>query len=161
DNWRRSVPTPPELRAEAAERGFSARDAVGRGLSAPSSPTLTRIPTMVTLAAAVGLLLYGRIPQFADYHAFADQRVLAGLPHGADVLSNIVFAIVGVWAALRLARSKGIGLAGSKGARPTGCSDDRAMQRQGDGAYLVFVCALILTAAGSAYYHLAPDNSRL
>jgi predicted membrane channel-forming protein YqfA (hemolysin III family) len=105
----------------------------------------TRIPTVVTVAAAVGLLFYGRIPQFADYHTFADPRVVDGIPHGADVLSNIGFAIVGAWGVLQLT--------GSKRTRSAKCS--------GDGAYLVFACALILTAAGSAYYHLAPDNSRL
>jgi len=59
-----------------------------------------------SLAAAVlGLVaLFGpALEQPADYHAFADQRTLAGIPHALDVLSNLAFASWG-WAGLRLMR---------------------------------------------------------
>ena len=32
------------------------------------------------------------------YHAFADQRGWLGIPHAADVLSNLFFALIGAWA---------------------------------------------------------------
>lgn len=109
-------------------------------------PTLLRAgfaPTALTVLAALGFVAYGRIPQFADYHAFADQRSLLGIPHGADVLSNIGFALAGIW----------------------GVTVWRRMRREqtwraGQGC-LVLAAALILTAAGSAFYHVAPDNHRL
>ena len=55
---------------------------------------------LVSLAAllALGLLLHGPIAQWASYHAFADQRGWHGIPHAADVLSNLPFALIGAWA---------------------------------------------------------------
>jgi predicted membrane channel-forming protein YqfA (hemolysin III family) len=108
-------------------------------------------PTVVTVLAALGLVAYGRIPQFADYHAFADQRILLGIPRGADVLSNVGFAIVGLWA-----------LAVWWPMRPfDGAQGRHAQTWNARTAYALFAAALVLTAAGSAFYHLAPDNDRL
>lgn len=101
------------------------------------------LPTVVTVAAAVALLLHGPILQFADYHAFADQRVLFSVPHACDVLSNAGFAVVGLW-----------GLVVQRG-RP------RHALPPGNAGYLLFMSALVLTAAGSGYYHLAPGDARL
>jgi hypothetical protein len=103
---------------------------------------MRRLPGIITAGAAAALLVYGSIPQPAEYHAFADQRPLLGVPNGGDVLSNVGFAIVGLWGARRLWRSRDGLLAGRSG-------------------YAVFFAALVLTAAGSAFYHLSPDNSRL
>jgi hypothetical protein len=61
------------------------------------STLIRSAPTVITVAAALGLVVDGRIAQFANYHAFADQRMLLGIPHGADVLSNLGFAVVGLW----------------------------------------------------------------
>lgn len=89
------------------------------------------------------LIAAGPIAQLPDYHAFADTRTIAGLAHGADVLSNLGFLLVGVyglWGALRSPPQE----SGQSGA-----------------AYAVFCCALIATAAGSSWYHLLPDDARL
>jgi hypothetical protein len=102
------------------------------------------LPTIVTLAAVVLLLLHGPLVQPPHYNDFADQSVLFGIPHAGDVLSNLGFAIVAIWGWIRL--------------RPQ--RDHRAL-RQGWPGYALFLLALLLTAAGSAYYHLAPDNQRL
>jgi hypothetical protein len=100
---------------------------------------------MVTVAGAIGFAAHGRIAQFADYHAFADQRIILGIPHGPDVLSNVGFAVVGAWGFWRLRHGQ--------------TSID---ERHGyTTAHLLFLLALVLTAGGSAFYHLAPDNSRL
>jgi hypothetical protein len=64
-----------------------------------------RLSLFITLAAAVGLLAYGRIAQPAGYHAFADQRILFGIPRGADVLSNAGFAIISWCSCCRLRSS--------------------------------------------------------
>lgn len=92
--------------------------------------------------AALGLAFHGPIAQWPHYHEFADTRSWLGIPHAADVLSNLPFAAVAAWAALRLASAQA----------PLGPS------RAG---YLAFVVALGLTAIGSSYYHWAPDDARL
>lgn len=58
---------------------------------------------------------------------------------GPDVLSNIGFAVAGIWAWL--------------------CA--RKRHTAGRPGYLLFAAALVMTAAGSAYYHLRPDDARL
>lgn len=97
--------------------------------------TLVRwLPSAAIVAAALAMLAHGPIPQLQDYHAFADRRAWLGIPNAADVLSSIPFALVGLWALLR---------------------------RRDSLAWSVFDMALLLTAAGSSYYHLAPDDGRL
>jgi hypothetical protein len=101
-------------------------------------------PFFTVLAAVlliVALGLAGPIAQPVNYHAFADQRMLFGIPNGGDVLSNIGFLLTGVWGLLHASRAKR-----GDPARP---------------AYIVFFVALVLTAFGSGWYHLAPDNVRL
>ncbi len=67
--------------------------------TAPRSTHHGARPLLVLAALlALGLLLHGPIPQWASYHQFADQRGWHGLPHAADVLSNLPFALIGLWA---------------------------------------------------------------
>lgn len=106
-------------------------------------PMRVRLPSFVTLAAVGLLLLHGPIAQWPDYHDFADRSVLFGIPQAGDVLSNLGFALVGAWGLLRL--------------RPR----DHPRLRAGWPGYRLFLVALVLTAIGSAWYHLAPDNARL
>lgn len=103
-----------------------------------------RLPSIITLGAVVGLLLYGPIPQLPDYHAFADRREVFGVPHWGDVISNAGFAVVGIWGLRVLLTSRRVtpGRAGSLG-------------------YGVFFTSLVLTAFGSSFYHWAPDSDRL
>jgi hypothetical protein len=93
------------------------------------------IPAGLVLLVAVAMFLHGPIPQFAHYHDFADSRAWLGIPNAGDVLSNVAFAVVGLWGfwALRDKRHR----------------------------YRLFLWAVVLTAFGSAFYHLAPDNDRL
>ncbi|HEY7096611.1 MAG TPA: hypothetical protein VH437_07805 [Terriglobales bacterium] len=97
---------------------------------------------------ACGLLL-PRIPQPASYHNFADQRSWMGIPNFGDVASNLPFAIFGIWGLIFLFNRNDeqfrIAFANKKERIP----------------YLVAFAGLLLTAFGSAYYHLAPDNARL
>jgi ribosomal protein L20 len=44
---------------------------------------------------AAGLWMQGPIAQWANYHAFADDRAWLGVPNAANVLSNLPFLIVG------------------------------------------------------------------
>jgi len=106
--------------------------------------TLRWVPTVLTVAAGTLLLLHGPVAQPPDYNDFADQSVLWGIPHAEDVLSNISFAVVAIWGWLRL--------------RP---HRHHAALRRGWDGYRLFLIGLLLTAGGSAYFHLAPDNARL
>jgi len=105
---------------------------------------LARLPLLITVALVIALLVHGPIAQLAHYHDFADQRSGFGLPNLADVLSNAGFALLGVWGLCSL------------------WSKRRAPEiRAGWPGYCLFLVALTLTAFGSGYYHLAPDNARL
>lgn len=106
--------------------------------------TLRHLPALLTALVCLGLLIHGPIAQTANYHAFADEAELLGLPRARDVLSNLGFALVAVWGIARLwPRRAHPGIA------------------RGRPGYGLFLLGLGLTAFGSAYYHLAPDNARL
>lgn len=99
------------------------------------------------IAAAV-LLLYallrgvaGPLPQWQNYHDFADTRALGPIPRAGDVLTNLAILAAGLW----------------------GLSLRRRLTLRGDErpAYRLVVLGAILTAAGSAYYHWEPSNARL
>lgn len=102
------------------------------------------LPAAVTVLVVVAMLVHGVIVQPAGYHDFADHSRLAGLPHAADVLSNLGFALVGLWGWWRLA---------ARWHHP--------QLRASAAGYRLFLIGLVLTAVGSAYYHLAPDDLRL
>jgi hypothetical protein len=102
------------------------------------------IPTGVMVLAVAAMLLHGPIAQLDHYHEFADGRALLGLPSAADVLSNVGFAVVAAW-----------GFWALRGKR-----HDPLLERAWPG-YFVFLVAIALTAFGSSFYHLAPDNDRL
>ncbi len=56
------------------------------------------------LLAGVALALAGPVvPPGPQAHAYADQRTLWGLPHAMDVLTNLPFALMGVFGLARLA----------------------------------------------------------
>lgn len=102
------------------------------------------LPTLVVAFCCGAMLAHGPIPQTANYHAFADETAIFGIANGYDVLSNLGFAIVGMWGLLGLqARRTHPGIA------------------PGWPGYALFLIGLCLTSIGSGYYHLAPDNARL
>ena len=97
--------------------------------------------TVLCIGAA---LLWPSMPQPLDYHDFADHRGLFGVANFLDVASNIGFLIAGV---------AGLAIVGSGAAR-----FEFPIERW---AYAVFFIGMLLTAIGSSYYHLSPDNERL
>lgn len=104
---------------------------------------LTRSETSLLAAVALALVVacFGpHVTQYANYHAFADQRALLGLPYAMDVLSNLPFAVMGVWGLFRL-RSQASGT-----------------QRQ---LAALFFAGLVVTAACSTWYHLRPNDAGL
>jgi hypothetical protein len=84
------------------------------------------------------------IQQDQSYHQFADQRTWLGLPHAADVLSNLAFALVGIFGVARLA------------------SNSRVRFTPATEAGMWFIAlGIIGTAIGSAWYHLDPTDATL
>jgi hypothetical protein len=104
----------------------------------PLTPARPKLALYLAVILMLAMAAIGPIPQLANYHAFADQRTLFGVAHAGDVLSNLAFLLIALYGALRLWRER--------------CTD---------AAPLLFVGALALTALGSTWYHLAPDNVRL
>jgi len=110
-----------------------------------------RLKTIVVLAAAsvvlacVALFL-PRIPQPAGYHDFADHRGWLGIPNFLDVASNVPFALIGFLGIVFLLQQD---------------ATSRFHDARERWPYFVMFVGLVLTAFGSSYYHLAPDNARL
>ncbi|HEY3769323.1 MAG TPA: hypothetical protein VGN44_11680 [Candidatus Angelobacter sp.] len=61
-----------------------------------SSATRWSIIVAVCAVAIAIVSFLAPIPQSQSYHHFADQRSIAGIPHGLDVLSNLAFLVSGV-----------------------------------------------------------------
>jgi hypothetical protein len=114
-----------------------------------SKPAGVRLLIVITAVVAAIALLLPRIPQPQSYHMFADQRGFLGIPNFGDVVSNLPFAVVGLWGLVFLLRS-------NSDHDPVSFIDRRERW-----PYLIVFGGLVLTAFGSAYYHLRPGNSRL
>jgi len=92
----------------------------------------------------VAALVAPSFPQPTTYHGFGDRHAAFGIPNFADTTSNAGFLIAGLW-----------GLAIVLGGRA------RLEDAQERWPWIAFFVGVVLTAFGSAYYHLAPDNERL
>ena len=86
------------------------------------------------VASLVGLLLLPPISQDQNYHDFADQRTILGIPHFWNVVSNLPFIVIGVAGIRRSHR---------------------------DPAIFVLFLAILMTGFGSSYYHLDPNDRTL
>jgi hypothetical protein len=100
----------------------------------------------LTVVAFGAVCLQPKIPLGANYHVFADQRTIAGIPRALDVLSNALFLIVGVW---------GLKFLLEPGSRSS------FLEKRERLPYVLFFAGVAFTGIGSAYYHLAPSDSRL
>jgi hypothetical protein len=98
---------------------------------------------VIAVAGIAGVALSGPIRQDPAYHAFSDQRELFGIPHFWNVVSNLPFAIAGVYGLLVIAR------------RPRGMIAENSL------AYVLFFAGAIVIAAGSGFYHLNPNDQTL
>src|SRR4051794_14086274 len=106
------------------------------------TPFLLLIPAI--LIAIAGAVLQP-IPQPLSYHNSADHRAWLGIPNFGDIVSNLPFVIVGVLGLIVLFK-------------PGATNFVDPIERW---LYTMMFASLTLTAMGSAYYHLAPDNARL
>ncbi len=100
--------------------------------------------------ALLGLIiafLVKPIPQDLKYHQFADQRLLLGIPHFGDVLSNLPFLIIGIWGLILLLRYS---------------NDPKRMESKAEiSSWIVAFLGIALVGPGSAYYHNHPTNETL
>lgn len=106
--------------------------------------------SLILLLSTIVLLifvfyLFVPIPQSQSYHRFADQRSWQGIPNVWNVLSNIAIALPGIYGLFLLLL-------------PNKVQFNDYRERW---LWIGVSIGLILTAVGSSYYHLAPDNSRL
>jgi len=97
-----------------------------------------------TLLCVAAAFLLPAIPQPAAYHDFADRRAELGIENAFDVVSNVGFLLAGIAGLVVVLRPR--------------TRFEFAVERW---PYAIFFLGLLLTAGGSAYYHLAPDNERL
>jgi len=77
---------------------------------------------------------------------FVDARAWLGIPNAADVISNLPFAISGIWGLLLQAKQRK--------------ASQRYVGRE-DFVLTLFFIGLIFTTIGSGLYHLAPSDSTL
>jgi len=111
-----------------------------------TAPPLRRGERVTLLAVLALLLLWTLLPairQPSEYHAFADQRSLLGIPNAADVLSSVAFVAVGLLGLLRLHGRT----------RPAFPVPQASLD--------AFFLGLLLTGVGSVYYHLHPTDATL
>jgi hypothetical protein len=98
----------------------------------------------LTLLAVALALFLPAVPQPIAYHDFADKREAYGIENFLDVTSNLAFALAGAAGLLLVLRPR-TGFASPAERWP----------------YMVFCTGVLLTAAGSCYYHLKPNNDTL
>jgi len=98
----------------------------------------------VTVACVAAALLVPPIAQPLHYHRFADGRAVLGIANFGDTASNAAFLVVALAGLVIVFRRRD--------------AFERDIERW---PYAMFFAGLVLTAFGSTYYHLAPDNPRL
>ncbi|NJD30649.1 MAG: alkaline phytoceramidase [Gammaproteobacteria bacterium] len=104
----------------------------------------TAFVLVFTLLAVAAAFLLPAMPQPLDYHDFADHRGAFGINNFLDVVSNVAFLLAGLYGLVVV------------------FSGRACFEFPGERwPYAVFFLGVLLTAAGSAYYHLSPDNETL
>jgi hypothetical protein len=125
------------------EISFDLDTSIGSGQ--PVTPWFKHAPTIITVGMVV---IHWRCTDALRSRCITtnsptSRPPLASTTH-ADVFSNAGFALVAIWGWLTL--------------RPWRASDQL---RAGWPGYRLFLIGPFLTAFGSGFYHLAPDNARL
>jgi hypothetical protein len=83
------------------------------------------------------------IPQDENFHHFADIRSMFSVANFWNVMSNLIFLLIGITALQKLWSNKLVLIA------------------QVRASYYIFFTGLLLVAFGSAWYHYNPNNSTL
>ena len=90
------------------------------------------------------VMLLPAIPQDVQYHNFADQRTMLGIPHFLNVMSNLPYLLFGIMGCLLILREAELSIVHNL-----------------KHAYLVFFIGVGLVCLGSGYYHWNPSSSTL
>ena len=114
----------------------------------PKKFSLCCLAGLTAIIIVIGCLL-PRIPQPHSYHNFADGRSFLGIPNFSNVISNLPFAIIGVWGIAFVLRSR------------LNPKTRQFLDQREAWPYLFAFVGLLMTAFGSSYYHLAPNDGRL
>ena len=93
---------------------------------------------------ALVIMFVPPVSQDPEYHVFADQRKISGIPYFWNVVTNIPFLVLGITGFFKIQNQE------LRGVIPDLFK-----------AYLTFFLGLVLTGLGSGYYHLDPSNSTL
>ena len=98
---------------------------------------------LISITMIVTAFFVDPIAQDPAYHRFVDQRDFLSIRNFLNVFSNLPFAVVGVIGLLFVKRHGAI------------------IVPDAQAAWLVFFIGIFLTAFGSGYYHLDPNNNTL
>ena len=97
----------------------------------------------VGLGVIIAVAMADPVPQDPLYHVFADQRPMAGVPNFLNVISNLPFLLIGILGWRTIA------------ATPASVTATTKL------AWVIFFFGIALTAFGSGYFHLQPNNDTL
>lgn len=97
----------------------------------------------VGLGTIIAAAMVDRVAQDPLYHVFADQRLMFGIPNFLNVMSNLPFLMVGIlgWRVI--------------------ASNAETVTPTARLAWIIFFFGIALTAFGSGYFHLEPNNDSL
>ena len=109
---------------------------------------ITRNPINYVYVSAIivliGLSMLAPIPQDTCYHNFADSRTLYSVSNFWNVLSNIPYFLVGLYAFYNIFVSEAL-----------------VYESKMKAGYIYFFTGITLVSLGSGYYHLDPNNDTL
>ena len=109
-----------------------------------STTSKTTLLAVITAIITVATGFVDPIPQDPQYHQFADQRVYFYIPNTLNVVSNLLFALIGIIGLMQFCARRSLLVIDSIYT-----------------VYIMFFAALVAIAPGSAYYHWMPDNQSL
>lgn len=111
----------------------------------PSNLSSRETALLIAALGLAALAIWGPfMPQPPGYHDLADRRVLLDLPFALDVLSSLAFAVAGLG-----------------GLRALAVLPPHTVTNMQRAMAVLFFAGLLLTAAGSAWYHSDPDQGSL
>jgi Ceramidase len=99
---------------------------------------------LIILFSLIGVLMQEPITQDMNYHLFKDSRMFLGVPNFFNVLSNILFLLVGITGLYKIIVLERLII----------INDIKF-------TYIFVFLGSVLVAVGSGYYHLWPDNNSL
>ncbi len=96
---------------------------------------------ILAIIVLVGLGFLDPIAQDVNYHNFADERTMYAVSNFWNVISNVPFFLVGIYALSQL--------------------KTMLYEEEMHAAFVLFFVGVSLVAFGSGYYHLSPNNETL